>query len=111
MLQKTFVEICKTINFKQYTTIKTANLENGDKLLSIKNLIITSGRLYRGKKRVMFQISKGTSLFDAVWSPEHFDTLFYWYRSKNETVMSKTKSDEGGLWGSWKWQFGPNILF
>ena len=25
----------------------------------------------------MFQISQGTSLFDAVWSPEYLDTFFF----------------------------------
>ena len=64
-----------------------------------------------GKKGVMFQISWGTSVFDAVWSPEHFDTFFYWNRPKNETVPSKKLNRTRGVCGgSWKWQFGPNIL-
>ena len=42
----------------------------------------------------------GHILFDAVWSPEHFDTFFYWNRPKNETkVGQKNDSDKGGLWG------------
>ena len=38
--------------------------------------------------------------------------LFYWNRPKNETVPSKKVNQMRGVCrGSWKWQFGPNILF
>ena len=48
-----------------------------------------------GYTGVMFQIPKDTSLYDAVWSTEHFDAFFfYWNRPKNEAVPSKK------LWGS-----------
>ena len=54
------------------------------------------GALYRGEKRVMFQISEGSSLFDAEWSPEQFDTIFNEIGPKSRRCRPKNRCGLGG---------------
>ena len=45
---------------------------------------------------MMFQISKGKSLFDAVWSPEYFDTFLIEMGQKMRQCGSKINFEQGG---------------
>ena len=73
---------------------------------------VNSGRLYRGKKKGHVSNFLGYQLIWCSMISWAFWHLFYWNRPKNETVPSKKLNRMRGVCGgSWKWQFGPNILF
>ena len=57
---------------------------------------LNRGGLYRGEKRVMFQISEVSSLFDAEWSPEQFDTIFNEIGQKSRRCRPKNRCGLGG---------------